>query len=88
VGGARRSLLLVHAFHVTGPWCHKSDWETLRAQLREWLTTELEIMRTLLASLDNQELARRAKLEPDAPKALPNDVGALTWVLLAREICD
>jgi len=83
-----RSLLLAHGFHVTGPWWHKSDWETLRAQLPEWLATELEIMRTLLASLDAQEHARRAELEAAAPKALPKAVGALTWVLLAREICD
>ena len=83
-----RSLLLVHGFHVTGHWWHKSDWETLRAQLPEWLATELEIMRTLLASLDTQERARRAELEAEAPKALPKAVGALTWVLLAREICD
>jgi transposase len=83
-----RSLLLVHGFHVSGPWWHKSDWETRRAQLPEWLATELEIMRTLLASLDAQERARRAELEAAAPQALPKAVGALTWVLLAREICD
>lgn len=83
-----RSLLLVHGFHVTGPWWRKSDWETLRAQLPEWLATELEVMRTILASLDTQERARRAELEAAAPKALPKAVGALTWVLLAREICD
>ena len=83
-----RSLLLVQGFHVTGPWWHKTDWATLRTDLPDWLVSELEIMRTVIGSLDAQEKARRAELEAAAPKSLPKAIGALTWVLLLREICD
>ena len=83
-----RSLLLVHGHHVTGPWWTERRWTELKATLSVWLVQELEIMRTVLATVDTQEKARRKTLEAAAPKVLPKAVGALTWVLLAREICD
>lgn len=45
-------------------------------------------MRTILLQLDAQEKARRAALEKTAPEKLPKAIGALTWVLLWREIGD
>ena len=83
-----RSLLLAQGHHVTGPWWHPRAWETLRADLPVWLVSELEVMRSVLASLDTQEKARRAELVAAAPQALPKAVGALTWVQLQREICE
>ena len=83
-----RSLLLVHGHHVTGPWWTKRRWAELQPTLSAWLVQELAIMRTVLATVDTQEKARRQTLEAAAPKRLPTAVGALTWVLLAREICD
>jgi transposase len=38
--------------------------------------------------LDEQEKALRKKLEAKAPPQLPKAIGALTWVILLREICD
>jgi transposase len=55
--------------------------------LSAFLLTELEIMRQIVLLLDQQEQARRAELEAAAPKVLPKAVGALTWVLLLREVC-
>ena len=83
-----RSRLLAQGYHVTGAWWHKAHWQELAKDLPAWLVTELEVMRTILECLDTQERARRAELEAAAPKSLPKAVGALTWVLLAREICD
>jgi transposase len=83
-----RSLLLAQGHHVRGPWWRPRRWEALRSDLPAWLVTELEVMRTVLLNLDAQERARRRTLEAAAPKQLPQAVGALTWVLLAREIRD
>jgi transposase len=88
-GEARgRSLLLHQGHHLIGQWWRQRCWETLRADLPAWLVTELEVIRTVLATLDPQEQARRAELEAAAPKQLPKAVGALTWVQLRREVCD
>lgn len=83
-----RSLLLAQGYHVTGAWWGPRRWAELQPSLPAWLVTELEVMRTVLTTLDTQEQARRRTLEASAPKALPKAIGALTWVLLAREICD
>jgi transposase len=83
-----RGLLLAQGHHVKGPWWRQANWTQLRADLPEWLVEELEVMRTVIEKLDTQEQARRAQLQAAAPKTLPKAIGALTWVLLLREICD
>lgn len=83
-----RSLLLYHGHHVTGAWWTERRWTELKPTLPAWLVQELEIMRTVLATVDTQEKARRQTLEAAAPKNLPKAVGALTWVLIALEICN
>jgi len=83
-----RSLLLCQGHHVTGTWWTERRWRELKPTLSAWLVQELELMRTVLLTLDAQEKARRQTLEAAAPKNLPKAVGALTWVLLAREVCN
>ena len=83
-----RSLLLAQGHHVRGRWWADARWRALQPQLPAWLTTELAIMRTVLGTLDAQERARRAELEAAAPPNLPKAIGALTWVLLLREVGD
>jgi transposase len=83
-----RSLLLSHGHHVSGKWWVQRRWSELEPTLPAWLVAELATMRTVLLSIDQEEQIRRAELEAAAPKALPKAVGALTWVLLSREICD
>jgi transposase len=83
-----KSLLLTQGQHIIGDWWTVRRWTELKPTLPEWLVGELETMRTVLLVLDTQEKARRKALEAAAPKNLPRAVGALTWVLLAREICD
>lgn len=83
-----RSLLLCHGHHVTGAWWSPRRWEELKDGLAGWLREQLEVMRTVLLALEKQEVEHRQALEAAAPRALPKAVGALTWVLLSREICD
>lgn len=83
-----RSLLLCHGHHVTGAWWTERRWVALTSTLSSWLVQELERMRTVILLLDKEEKTRREKLEAQAPKDLPKAFGALTWVLLALEICD
>jgi transposase len=83
-----KSLLLVHGHHVTGAWWTERRWTQLQPTLPAWLVVELETMRAVLLPIDAQEKARCQALEASAPQHLPKAIGALTWVLLAREICD
>jgi transposase len=83
-----RSLLLFYGHHVMGKWWSKCRWVELEQTLPSWLIEQLTIMRATLQQLDLQEKSLRSKLEAEAPKRLPKAIGALTWVMLQREICD
>jgi transposase len=87
--GARgRSLLLAHGYQVSGEWWGEKRWRALQPALPAWLAGELGVMRQVLTVLSAEEKARRKTLEAAAPQQLPKAVGALTWVLLLREIGD
>lgn len=83
-----RSLLLAQGHHIRGAWWRERAWKELREGLADWIVQLLETMRSVLATLDSQEKALHERLEASAPANLPKAVGALTWVLLEREICD
>lgn len=83
-----RSLMLFHDHHVSGKWWSKSRWSKLEPTLPGWLIEQLTIIRAVILQLDEQETALRTKLEAEAPKPLPKAIGALTWVLLLREVCN
>lgn len=81
-----RSLLLFKGHHVTGPWWKETAWAALQPGLSPALVASLTVMRRVILEADAQEKALRQRLEAAAPKALPKAIGALTWVLLAREM--
>lgn len=83
-----RSLLLSQGHVVTGAWWRASRWRRLRTDLPEWLAARLEVMRTILKPIDEEEKLAKKQLEGDAPASLPKGVGQLSWVLLEREVCD
>jgi transposase len=83
-----RGMMLFHGYHIVGQWWTKKRWETLKEELPGWLVDMLEVTRQVLEKLDELEKQHREKLESQAPKTLPKAVGALTWVMLLREICD
>ena len=83
-----RSALLFHGHHVSGKWWRGARWAELERTVPGWLMAQLSVIRATILQLDEQEQALRTKLEASAPAQLPKAVGALTWVLLLREICD
>ena len=83
-----RSLMLFYDHHVTGKWWSTRRWTALKETLPAALVEQLLTIRATIEHLDQQERALRTTLEAAAPKQLPKAIGALTWVLLAREICD
>lgn len=84
-----RSLLLSQGHHVEGLWWGRIKWEQLKETLPAWLVSCLDEIRALLLKADEQEKALRKELEADAQSApRPKAIGALTWVLLSRELCD
>jgi transposase len=82
-----RSLLLAQGHHISGAWWREAPWKKLQGQLASWLVEQLEHMRSVLILLDTKEQALRVELQRSAPSGLPKAFGALTWVLLEREIC-
>lgn len=83
-----RSLLLAHGLTAEKAWWKPCKWKVLEEQLPQWLLLLLKQWQELALQLDHRERALRAQLEATAPKALPKGVGALTWVILTREILD
>ena len=84
-----RSLMLFYGHHVTGKWWLKRRWAELENTLLQTRLLEmLGVVRGVILNLHEQEVALRQQLEAAAPKQLPKAIGALTWVLLLREICD
>jgi transposase len=83
-----RSLMLFYDHHVSGKWWSKSRWSDLASSLPPSLVEDLTVIRGVILQIDEQEKTLRTKLEGEAPKQLPKAIGALTWILLLREICD
>lgn len=83
-----RSLLLANGFLPEKAWWKAAKWKVLKIKLPEWLLLLLTQWQELALELDQRERALRTELEATAPKGLPKGIGALTWVILAREILD
>ena len=83
-----RSLLLAHGFAAEKYWWRESKWNVLAPTLPTWLRLLVAEWQAVALDFDRRERARRAQLESAAPRDLPRGIGALTWVILAREICD
>jgi transposase len=86
--GRGRSLLLAHGCAAEKYWWRKARWEALQAKLPEWLRLLVAQWQAVARDFDERERALRAQLEAAAPADLPRGIGALTWVILAREICN
>lgn len=83
-----RCLLMAHGFEVARYWWRPAKWAALQPTLPAWLLALVEHWQQLATDLDRRERALRAQLEAAAPKDLPKGIGALTWIILAREILD
>jgi transposase len=83
-----RSLLLAQGFAGEKYWWRQAKWAVLGPTLPPWLRLLVAEWQATAVDFDRRERAVRAQLEATAPKQLPKGIGALTWVILAREICD
>jgi transposase len=86
--GRGRCLLLAHGFTAEKYWWKPAKWEPVAASLPEWLRLLVAEWQATAVDLDKRERALRVQLEAAAPRELPKGIGALTWVILAREICN
>jgi transposase len=86
--GRGRCLLMAHGFTAEKYWWRKAKWNVLAPGLPEWLRLLVAEWQETASELDRRERALRVQLEAAAPKVLPKGIGALTWVVLAREILD
>lgn len=83
-----RSLLLTQGRQVKGAWWRPRAWTELAAELPLALKEMLAVWQALALATQTAIDAIQAKVEADAPRPLPKGVGALTWVLLSREMVD
>jgi transposase len=83
-----RCLLMGNGFEVPKYWWRSAKWAGLAETLPEWLRNLLSQWQAVAADLDARERELRCELEKEAPKDLPRGIGALTWVVLLREILD
>jgi transposase len=86
--GRGRSLLIAHGFTAEKYWWRKTKWDVFAPTLPQWLRLLVAEWQVVAVDLDQRERTVRAQLEAAAPKDLPKGIGALTWIILAREICD
>jgi len=83
-----RGLLVNHGLPAPAHWWKEQTWNRLGRLLPEWILAHLEIYRPILRALDEQIAALSTQLEAAAPGDLPRGLGALTSVVLSREVCD
>jgi transposase len=83
-----RCLLMGQGYEVPKYWWQKAKWEVLSQTLPEWLRELMAEWQAVAFDLDTRERRLREELEAEAPENLPKGIGALTWIVLAREILD
>jgi transposase len=83
-----RGLLLFYGVRSAGTWWKESRWQELEPRLSQELRAALEDCRQLIAEYEQRLKPVEKKLKTSAPKELPRGFGALTFVLLLREIYD
>jgi transposase len=83
-----RSLLISHGLPAPARWWRPQSWKRLGKLLPAWILRHLELYRPVLLGLDQQVRALTLELEKTAPGALPKGMGALSSVVISREICN
>ena len=73
---------------MSARWWRRQSWNRLGKLLPAWILAHLELYRPVLLSLDQQIRALTVEVEKAAPAALPKGMGALSSVVISREICN
>jgi transposase len=69
-------------------WWRPQSWSRLGKLLPAWILSHLELYRPVLSALDQQIHTLTVELEKAAPAVLPKGMGALSTVVISREICN
>jgi transposase len=88
VAGQGRGLLLSQGYREKKGWWEKKRWEKLSERLPSWLLERLEVFRRVLAKLLEELSALTLVLEEAAAPVRPKGLGALTYTVVEREVCD
>jgi transposase len=83
-----RGLFLSQGVRGAGVWWKQPRWEELAPRLSQEVRAGLEDCRELIVHYEKLLKPVEKKLQASAPKELPRGFGALTFVLLLREIYD
>jgi transposase len=83
-----RGILLHYGVRHAGLWWRQARWDQLAPGLNQELRAALEDCRVLIARYEELLKPVEKKLKAAAPQELPRGFGALTFVLLLREICE
>jgi transposase len=83
-----RSLLISHGLPAPARWWRPQSWKRLGKLLPAWILPHLELYRPALLALDQEVRALTIELEKAAPAALPKGMGAMSGVVISRELCD
>src|SRR5438552_6179541 len=81
-----RSLMVNHGCEAMSGWWKPRAFARLQKELPGWLAQRLEVSQPVILHLDEQIKASSQELQACASPALPHGLGALTSVVLAREI--
>lgn len=82
-----RSLLLYQGRRVSGQWWREAAWEKLSPGLPEWLSQQLENLRSLILLADRLLAKVSVQIQSQA-QPQPKGFGLLTSEILKREVLD
>jgi len=83
-----RSLLVNFGLEAKSGWWKPRTWKKLRAELPAWIVERLSVSQPVIALLDEKIRALTTELEAAAPQERARGMGALTTVVLDREVMD
>jgi transposase len=83
-----RSLLLQREMGVRGRWWNASTWEAISQRMPQWVLAQLKVWKKLIEVAEKEVLGWEKKIQAAAPKDRFLGEGALSHVLLERELLD
>jgi transposase len=83
-----RSLMVNFGIEAASHWWKPRLFARLKKELPAWLIERLEVSQPVIALLDEQIKTLTAQLQGSASTAVPKGMGALTSVVIEREIGD
>ena len=88
VAAQGRMLLLGQGYRESNFWWQGARWERLQERLPEWLVSQLECFKRVIATLDQEVRALTTQVSQAAPARLPRGMGQLTHEIIEREMRD